>query len=338
MNLTESIRWFVKGTSPGAQRTRSAVKIILLLGLFFALFWVIPVKSVLQALVTADLKDVVISVLLAYLVVLFTSCQMVPLLRQLYIQHNLGQIIEINLVVKFYALFTPGTIVPTGIKWFRFSQPDGKVAESFVALAFFRILEIFISVSLGFTFWILSTGKSVQISRGWLLALIAAIILLWLLITRFSWPVYSWGKSRLASQSKRTFWDRVFQRTDKLFQAVSAYAEMPLYSLSAALIFGISAHLIGILADLIMARSLGIEISYLDMGWIYAVLYIASTMPFAVAGGLGIRELTLVAILPTFDVKPEIALAFSILIFARMALISISGGMFELFRTLQNRH
>ena len=104
-----------------------------------------------------------------------------------------------------------------------------------------------------------------------------------------------------------------------------------------ALFFGVSAHLVGIFSDLLMARSLGIEISYLDIGWIYAIIYIASTMPFAIAGGIGIRELTLVAILSTFGVKPEVALAFSLLIFARMAFVSITGGVLEMLQTLRKK-
>ena len=52
---------------------------------------------------------------------------------------------------------------------------------------------------------------------------------------------------------------------------------------------------------------------------------------FAVAGGLGIREFTLVAILSTFDVSPELALAFSFLLLLRNLTLSLLGGVAEAF-------
>jgi uncharacterized membrane protein YbhN (UPF0104 family) len=69
----------------------------------------------------------------------------------------------------------------------------------------------------------------------------------------------------------------------------------------------------------------------LDIGWIEAILSLATQLPFAVAGGLGIREVTLVAILSTFDVSAELALAFSFLLLVRGLLLSLVGGAAEAF-------
>jgi uncharacterized protein (TIRG00374 family) len=167
--------------------------------------------------------------------------------------------------------------------------------------------------------------------------LIVGIILFWIVLARFSRPLYRWLRPRLSGKIKRPFWDKLLERLDKFMQTVLTFAEMRFLAISSALFLGFGAHLTGILADLLLARAVGIQISYLNMGWIYAIIYTASILPIAVAGGTGIRELTLVTILSTFGVQPEIALAFSLLILARMAIISISGGVLEMLRTLRER-
>jgi uncharacterized protein (TIRG00374 family) len=337
MKISQKIRWFFVGTTPRAQRARQVAKIALLVTLFGGLFWVIPLDKVLHALATADPGYIGISLGLAFLMIFLTSTQMVPLLRQLDLKHNVGQIMEINLAVKFYVLFTPGTIVSTGIKWFRFSQPGGKVTEAFVVLAFYRILETFVSISIGLVFWFLSGSELSQTSLIWIVLLLAGIILFWIALTRFSRPLYRWFRPYLLEKKDRPFWDTLLKRLDKLLDTVSTFAEMRFLHIALALSLGFAAHLTGVFADLILARAVGIQISYLNMGWIYAIIYTASVLPIAVAGGTGLRELTLVTILSTFGVQPEIALAFSLLILARMVIVSVTGGALELLRTVRER-
>jgi len=122
---------------------------------------------------------------------------------------------------------------------------------------------------------------------------------------------------------------------EKLLLAVRAYAEMPLLDLLISVFAGISAQLIGVASNLFVARSVGIQLSFLELGWIAAVVNLATELPFAVAGGLGIREVTLLAIMSTFGISGEVILAFSLLLFARTVLVSLTGGAVEAFQTLR---
>ena len=105
-----------------------------------------------------------------------------------------------------------------------------------------------------------------------------------------------------------------------------------------AAVFAFAAGLLtGIFSGLFLAWALGIEINFLNMGWIQAVVLLATQLPFAVAGGLGIREVTLVALLGTFGVSADLSLALSFLIFVRSILIGLLGGLIEAIGALRNK-
>jgi len=43
------------------------------------------------------------------------------------------------------------------------------------------------------------------------------------------------------------------------------------------------------------------EHSFVEMGWVLAVVQLITQLPFAAASGLGVREVTLVALLTTME-------------------------------------
>ena len=94
--------------------------------------------------------------------------------------------------------------------------------------------------------------------------------------------------------------------------------------------------LIGVVSVLSLARSIGISLSFLQMGWINSVVLFTTQLPFTVAGGLGIREVTLVTLLPTLGVSSDLALALSFLIFIRSVLLALLGGLLEAVRAFRS--
>lgn len=143
MHLKEKLRWFFQGSSPGAQRLRRIVKILILIALFAALFWMVPLKAVVQAMLSADPIYLLLGIVLGGVTIILTAVQMEPLTRNQGITHGVGKILAINLAVKFYLQFTPSTLVASGYRWYRLAQPGGKNVEALVALAFFASLRLF---------------------------------------------------------------------------------------------------------------------------------------------------------------------------------------------------
>jgi uncharacterized membrane protein YbhN (UPF0104 family) len=337
MNYSQRVRWFFQGTTPDALRARRIVKIILILALFIGLFWVVPISEVLYAVVTADLLYLVLGLALALVSTFLTAAQLKPLVRQQNIERSTGQILVINLTAKFYSLFASSGLVAGGVKWYRLAQPGGKTAEALAALGFFRLLETFLNVTIGLSFWLLSDQSTVQVSAGWLGLLLLGIALFWILVTRLSMPIFTWFEAHTTRLERWSFWPGLVRRLRKLVTAVASYADMPAWDLFQAVFIGVVSHLIGILGNLYLARSVSIQLSFLELGWIHSIVDIATQMPFAVAGGLGIREVTLVATMAILGIGADLALAFSLLLFVKGVFLSMIGGVLEGYQALQLR-
>jgi uncharacterized membrane protein YbhN (UPF0104 family) len=334
MVLSQKIQWFVRGTSPAARRARLGVKIAFLLVLFAGLFWIVPVDRVLTALISTNPRLFLIGLSFSILSTLLNAVELVPLIRKQGLQHRVDEVLEINLAVKFYSLFMPGSIVGSGYRWYRLSQPGGKPAQALAAMAFFRTLETFLNITFGMSFLVLS-GQ--QIAPGWVWLLIVGIVLGWFGLTRWSLPIYHWFKAHLGWLWRARLLKWGLRYLEKFLLALTDYADMPLSGLAIAVFSGVISLLAGAVSNLIIARSIGIDLSFLTMGWIYAVVILAAQLPFAFAGGLGIREVTLVAIMPTVGVSTDLALAFSFLLFVRGLIISVFGGILESIRILGNK-
>jgi uncharacterized protein (TIRG00374 family) len=339
MRLIKALRWFFRDSSPGAQRARRAAKLFILVALFAILFWMVPIDQVIQAVLSADPFYLALGIGLGIFGTALTAVQMEPLTRNQGIKHGIWAILEINLAVKFYLQFTPSTLIASGIRWYRLAQPDGKMVEALVALAFFRALETFLTLAMGLAFFLLAGQRAtLEVSVTWVVLILIGIIITWVLVTRYSLRFYHWFESRNSGFLGKKPWKALTSRVEKFLIAVSAYAKMPAFDLLLSITAGVLSALVGMVSGIYLARAVGIDLDFLNMGWIQAVLLIATQLPFTVAGGLGVREVTLVAILSTFGISADLALAFSFLLFFRGVVVSILGGILEGIEILRTRH
>lgn len=337
MSFWKKIGWLARDPAPEAQRIRRAIKIAILVVLFAGLFWMIPIQQVIQAILNAKPAGVVIGCILGMVGTLLMGVEMEPLTRKQGIQHNLWEITEINLAVKFYNQFTPTALVGTGLRWYRLAQPGNKIAQAFAAMAFYRLVETFLTFALGLGFWLASGHQNGYVSVGWMVAVIIAIILFWIVLTRYSLPLYNRLKAHSAGLLEQPLVKPFSRKLEKLLAAISAYADIPAWDLFVVVGAGAASVFAGVASGTSMARAVGIDIGFMQMGWIQAIVLTATQLPFAVAGGVGIRDVTLVALLSTFGISPELALAYSFLLLIRGVVISLFGGVWEGLRALKIR-
>jgi uncharacterized protein (TIRG00374 family) len=329
--------WLWRDESSQAQNARRWLKILFIAALFAGLFWIIPLRQVAGAVLDADPLYLAVGVALGTLSTLLTAFELEPLTRHARLPHSVWQILSINLAVKFYSQFTPTTLVGSGLRWYRLAQPGNKAAESLAALAFFRVLETFLTIAMGVGFFVASGNQTVQLSWVTLAALVAAIIVGWIGITRWSVPLYQVFKRRSGGLLERRWLKPVARRLEKFINAVAAFADISAWRLFLAVFWGAASVISGVASGTVMAQAMGIDIGFMQMGWIQAIILLATQLPFAVAGGLGIREVTLVALLAGFGVSAEKALALSFLLLVRGLLISLLGGVTEGIEALRGR-
>ena len=92
----QALGWFIKSDDPSAQRARRISKIVALGALFAVLFWIVPLKDVLRALLTADPLLLILGVALGFVVNILRSVQLAILSWKQGIKLSLVQVIIIE--------------------------------------------------------------------------------------------------------------------------------------------------------------------------------------------------------------------------------------------------
>jgi len=327
--------WFGRDAEPSKRRVVQAVKLVILICLFAALFWIIPIADVLQVIKSALPALLLIGFAITFLKLYINGVMLGLLTKKQGFSISYNRLFAVNLIVKFYTLFLPGTMIGSGIRWAKIS-PSGKSAESLAAVAFNRFLEIFIIIVTGF-FWFLTGIKAETVSVLIILLFIISMILVWVIFIKVGNFLVDWFDKKPRLETENPKWQTIWNYLKKIIRSLSVYTHFSNKEMGLLFGLGVLAYLIGLASDFLIARSINISISIIDLGWIRSIILLAAYTPISFAGGLGIREVSLVVLLAMFGIDADIALAYSLLILARTVILSLVGGVLELVEVLQKR-
>jgi uncharacterized protein (TIRG00374 family) len=310
------------------------LKFLLLLGLFISLFWIIPFENVWPVLQSVYFPFLAAGILISLLTIFIRMIRLSLLTRTLDLKISVLHLFKVNLIVKFYMLFLPGAMVGTGIRWVKIS-PEGKSAEALAAVGFNRLVETFFVVVTGMLWFFLGKGQQ-NINYWVILVFFLTIGILWLFFIFISKKIAAWFNANNV-ENFNPRWQRAWRYFQRIVDSINLYAGMTVKDMALLLGVSVLSHLVGLLSYSLIAKSSGINISILHLGWTQAVIMLASMTPVSIAGGLGLREASLVILLPLYGVTKETALGFSLLLLLRNFLLSVFGGLFELIDLLQKR-
>ena len=327
--------WLGKDAEPSKRRVVQTFKFFILICLFIGLFWIIPIADVFQIIKSANSFLLVIGIALGLPKIYINSVMLGILIKKQSMSISYNRLFAVNLMVKFYMLFLPGAMIGSGIRWAKIS-PSGKSAESLAAVAFNRFLEIFLIIATGL-FWFIAGIKQESFSILILLIFILSIILLWMIYVKVSLFLVDWFDKKNSYGSQNAKWQISWNYLEKIVKSLSVYTKFSIKEMLFIFGFGVLSYLVGLTSYIFIAYSVGISISIFDLGWTMSIILLASYLPISFAGGLGIREVSLVVLLSMFGIEAEIALAFSLLIFTRAIVLSLIGGVIEIFEVIQNR-
>lgn len=327
--------WIGSDAAPQKKIILQTIKLIILVGLFIGLFWMIPIQNVVQVIASADLILLSIGLLLGLPMIYINSFELGILTRKHGVIIPTSKLFAINMVVKFYQLFLPGAIIGSGIRWMKIS-PKGKSIETLTAMAFYRLLDLFLVISIG-VFWF-ATGVSQLEINAWVIAgYFFGVVVLWLALTKGSLRIAIWLEQKPFGPSKRPAFQVTRGYLERLIKSLAVFSDLTGKELAMLVSAGILSDIVSLISYVFIARSIGIDISVANLGWMRSVFLLASLSPFTIAGGLGIREVSFVLMMSTFDIRSEAALAFSLLIFCRTLFLSIIGGIIDLVDTISSR-
>lgn len=304
-------------------------RIIIAFGILSYLFIKIPYQDVVVSLSSANLRYLISGLLLSILGHLIIGLRLKILMDKQGMNLSLYRIFEINLATTFYRLFLPGGAFSTGaIRFYKLSSFDKKRAETLASVAVDRIISTIALCIVGLLFWLLYFPSDSNY-----IALSMSLLLFGLIL--FSFIIYF---NKGAESAIKIFYilniDYVASRIKKVFLALNRFRNLS--SRSIIIIFAVSifTQVLSIGVYYLLAMSLGIQISFLAMGWIRCVAVLISMIPMSIAG-LGVREASLILLLRPFGIVDDEALAFSLLVFAvNFVLVGLLGGLIEVGRLL----
>jgi len=309
-----------------SQRTKKILKAILVLGFLIAFFFYVPVSDIYRAILSANLFLFSLAVFLGIPGMFLSTLSTWMLARKQRILISLWDFFLFNLSIRFYSFFSPASAVSTALRWHKLSAGK-KGAEALSAIALTRVLSVFVAVSMGL-FWVLSDINQKLISPFVFIVLFILIIIGWLIFTRLS-PVLANVFHRWSQKQTRSWAKKVTSFLGRFFASIEEYAKMSSLELSIIAFINLGNELLGLLAYILIARALNIPLSFVDLGWLRAISFLAALAPFTLAGGVGLREITVLLTMSAFAINPDLAVAYSFLIYARSVAFALLCGTIE---------
>jgi len=303
------------------------LKILLSVGMLVSFFFFIPIKELYDAIRSVDPLFFWVCLLAGFPVLYLMAVRLWFLARKQGIDFKIHQIFVINLVIKFYSFFLPASIIGSGLRWYKLS-PRGKGAEALSAITVNRVLDVFFAIFFGMIWMILGidqSGKQYVILFSALILLIAGSFALLKISPRLA----GWAKSREIS-SKRKWVKMSFSFTSKVLDSLKVYKEFSAGELLFLIVILLFTEIIGLIGYILLARALSVPISFVDLGWMRSIFFLSALAPFTLAGGIGLREVSVVVVMSSFGISADKAAAFSFLLYARSVLLNLSGGFIEL--------
>jgi uncharacterized protein (TIRG00374 family) len=314
---------------PRSKRLKVFVKLLVTCSLVAWIISFVPLDGVLESLYMASWWWIILSFGFNLLVHYLNSLQMQMITLHLEMTLTTWQIYKVNLITKFYGLFLPGYLAGGAIRWYHFQKQDSKPTEALAALVLNRLLETSMTIGLGVCFWLAdqsNTSDSVPLAP--LLAFTLFSIVLYLV--SFNSRTHVW--------IKHTFKCRIVPiwlagRANSFLDALATYETLPAQRHFKILTMGVVRHFLAILAMYAVIVGLHLDISFATLGWVRSVVTLAMMLPIAI-GGIGVRELTFIALLAPYGIAAEEALTLSLVVFAKGLVFALAGGLLECQRLL----
>ena len=238
------------------------IRIIIAFGILYFLFIKIPYQDVVASMTTANLWYLIPGLLISIFGHLIIALRLKILTDEQGMTLSIYQIFKIDIATTFYRLFLPGGALSAGaIRFYKLSSFEKKRAETLAAIAVDRMISTIALCIVGLLFWFLYfPSDSNYIALSMSLLLLSGLIL-------FSFIIYfNQGVESAIKMLDVLKIDYVVARIKKLFFALTRFRNLSSGSITIIFTVSIIMQIIGIGVYYLLAKSLGIEVSFFAMG------------------------------------------------------------------------
>jgi uncharacterized protein (TIRG00374 family) len=312
--------------SPRLRRWWPVVKLVVTGSILYYIFSFVPLGDVVGALRGARIPYVLLAVPLVLSSPLLSAGRLKVLTDAQGISASIGQLTQINLITSFYGLALPGQLAGGAIRWHKLSRLAGRRTEALAAIAYSRLYYLAMLTLLGVTFLVLDLPRGVH--PAWVIGLVVLFAFLigagYLVARADRSPLLR----RLGTEGSGV--------VGRLASATGQYRRLPRGAWLRIVTLSAVENLAGTIAVYLLALSVSIDVPFISIGWIRAVVQALTNLPVSISG-LGVREGGLIVLLEPFGVAGAAAVALSFLMLARSLLLGAIGAALEIQSTLKNK-
>ena len=292
--------------------SKKSIKIIVLLLKFATviLFTILLLNADWKTCIPVFSKLSLLNILLCFL--LFYSGYFVKIIRWKNIlkgydiQENYFTLFKVFLIGGYLGLISPGKIGDFGRLYYLNDKNDSNAILS--SLIIDRINDLIVLLLLGgIGFYYLLTFHKIPLQIN-----LATMVIVIVLITVFTFVIYHLFKKKILHflsvfKSGISFYNTIFQLTATIFAMILLYGTFT-----------------------VVANDIGFEIPFLDVFFIGVFSGIINLLPISIHG-IGVREISLIYLLSLYHIVSDIALAYSLIIFA-LQIMSLLPGMYWFYK------
>jgi glycosyltransferase 2 family protein len=252
--------------------------------------------------------------------------QMTRVLRLVGCPVGWWRVFRANALAAFYALFTPGSLIPVAVKWTDLAAATGRRAIVFNAIIYSRLLLDLQPMIIGAAAlaWSNPTGEPVVAVAA------TGLMVLGLAVALCLFSPWLSSATRLATDGfGRCLPVRLRARLDHLLDELEPFRAFPLTRHLSLALVALLGFAVGIATRLMIMKSLGFTVPISTIIWVDAMLLVASHVPITL-GNFGVREGLVVAVFGLYGVPADVAVAYGLIVYSCRHILALAGAGYQL--------
>lgn len=328
MNI-QKLKALFTDENPDIIKARKWIAGLLFLALFVFLGFSLDWSEIWEILRTVDPILLGASYLLAFPYHLLVALTFKLITDQHDFGLSVGRIIWINLTILFYVIVLPASVVGSGMRLYRYAKYSNKPVEAFAAITYHKIFMNVIVILMSLCFLIFASVEQVQESYALLGGMLLVLFAILLLIPRVSMLILRKIRQPEEQGENQSLFSFVLKYAVKMLKSFAEIGQMSLKDQFQLSTLGLLAQMLRLGSYLLIARSIGVQTAFEQLGMVFTLVFLANNLPFNFSLGIGLREISLGALLIAIGVAPAYAVAMPLVLFSRAVFIGLVGGILE---------
>jgi len=299
------------------------LKFVVSFAILAFLFFKIDINNIFAVLRNADVKLLIAAFIIMIACWIVNSIKWQLILNRLEEKILLGDLVKLNFLSLFYSVFMPGGQI-TGelFKFYKLAKNNENRSTLAISVFMDKLSGLIAAILVGLIGLLLSASNIINYN---------GIVIIFLLFTAFSTLIALFFSRRLfnvlGSYLKYLQPIKYLSGIHNLMAIFEKFIGAYKF-LTITLFYGAIFQLLNVFYIYLLAVSLGINVSYLDLIWVTSLASIILIIPVTIMG-LGLREASLIYLLGLVGIASSRAFSLSILIFVLSLSAGLGGMIFE---------